>query len=268
MNAAVPTKQVRTTELSRGTTAADRVADVLLAFSSCDEGLGVSALARQLGLSKAVVHRILQSLVAKGLLHHSLDRGVYELGPAIAILGARSLSRLDIRDVARPELVRLRDATRETTTLSLLDNDRRAYVEQFVSPREIKMTVDIGRSYPLHAGASSLVILANLAEADRNRILDGQLPSLTGETITDREQLLERLQAIRGQGYAASRGERQSGAASVAAPIFSSAGVVVGAISLCGPEFRFDDDAIARFIPMVLDVARKISAGSGGPQRP
>ena len=43
---------------SGGTEAAERVADVLLAFSHCESSMGVSALARELSLSKAVVHRI------------------------------------------------------------------------------------------------------------------------------------------------------------------------------------------------------------------
>ncbi|WP_226582425.1 IclR family transcriptional regulator [Acuticoccus sediminis] len=251
----------------RGTTAADRVADVLLAFSAGEPRLGVTALSRQLGLSKAVVHRILQSLVAKGLLQYAAGTRAYDLGPAAAMLGARMLSQLDIRDISRPELIELRSATGETTTLSLLVNDGRAYVEQYVSPQEITMTVELGRSYPLHAGASSQAILANLDGRDRDRVLDGALPALTAGTITDRGTLLAALEEVRRRGYAATRGERQPGAASVAAPIFAAGGRVAGAISVCGPLYRFDDPVIARLVPMVVAVARRISRRFAGADR-
>jgi len=59
-----------------GTEAAARVADVLLAFLRGPRSLGVSALARDLDLSKAVVHRILQTLVQRGLL--TADPGTRE----------------------------------------------------------------------------------------------------------------------------------------------------------------------------------------------
>lgn len=49
-----------------GTQAASRVADVLLFFMGDEHRPGASAMSSGLGISKAVVHRILQSLVAGG----------------------------------------------------------------------------------------------------------------------------------------------------------------------------------------------------------
>src|ERR687894_1530688 len=83
-----------------GTVSADRVADVLLTFAGTGGSLGVSEISRRLGLSKAVVYRILRSLVSRRLL--SVDEaggGRYRLGPAAATLGARALRDLDLRDL-------------------------------------------------------------------------------------------------------------------------------------------------------------------------
>ncbi len=131
-----------------GTETAGRVADVLLLFADGDQYLGVTAISRALGLSKAVVYRILQSLVSRELL--ATDPGVsgYRLGPAAVALGATAMRRFDARVAAEPVLRKLRDATGETTTLSGLVGDERVYLQQFESPREIKMTVDIGRRSP------------------------------------------------------------------------------------------------------------------------
>lgn len=248
---------------STGTEAAERVADVLLALSRNDVSIGVSAISRELLLSKAVVHRILQSLVSRDLVRIDPDTREYSLGPSATALGARALRQLDLRTVAREELVSLRNETQETTTLSLLVAEQRTYVDQFVSAQEIKMTVELGRMYPLYAGASSRAILAFLPQPDVVRILQSGLMPLTTETIHDRQALEERLAEVHRDGYATSRGERQSGAGSVAAPVFGSDGRVVGSISVCGPLARFDAATVAQYIPLVTASAARISTQLG-----
>ena len=142
-----------------GTEAAARVADVLLAFLQGPRSLGVSALARELRLSKAVVHRILQTLVHRGLLTSDLSTREYHLGPAAAALGARSLRESDLRTLAMPVLRELQQVTGETTTVSALVPGGRVYLDQVESKKEIKMTVEVGRRFPLHAGSSSTCML-------------------------------------------------------------------------------------------------------------
>lgn len=249
--------------VAAGTTAAVRVADVLLLFIEGPDSVGVSAIARKLALSKAVVHRILQSLAAREIVVFDPEVRAYRLGPAAVALGARALRDSDLRRAALPVLRRLRDATGETTTLSERLGDHRVYVDQFESPNEIRMLVEIGRRFPLHAGGSSKVILAHLPSDQRELILTGPLPALTPRTVTSAEQLRAQLEEIRANGYAISRGERQTGAGSVAAPLFGVDGDVVGAISVCGPVSRFDEAANARFVPLVLAAAEEISRSLG-----
>lgn len=246
--------------ISTGTEAAERVADVLLALSRSEVSIGVSAISRELSLSKAVVHRILQSLASRDLVRIDAETREYSLGPSATALGARALHQLDLRTVAREELITLRNETQETTTLSLLVVDKRTYVDQYVSAQEIKMTVELGRMYPLYAGASSRAILAFLPEADVARVFETGLEPLTGETIHDRDILAERLAEVHRDGYATSQGERQSGAGSVAAPVFGSDGRVIGSISVCGPLARFDPVTVKRYIPLVTAAAARISA--------
>src|SRR3954468_21774266 len=131
--------------VAAGTEAASRVADVLLMFASGPSALGVSEIARELRLSKAVVHRILQSLASRSLVSADPGTREYRLGPGAIALGARALRDFDLRSAARPTLRRLRDLTRETTTLSALLGDARLYLDQYESLQEIKMTVPLGR---------------------------------------------------------------------------------------------------------------------------
>jgi len=248
---------------SAGTEGAGRVADVLLAFLDGPPSLGVSALARELGLAKAVVHRILQTLVQRGLLIADGDTREYRLGPATAALGARALRGSDLRLAALPVLRELHRATGETTTVSGLVSLGRVYLDQVESTREIKMTVELGRRFPLHAGSSSRVILAFLPPDQLQHVLAEPLEALTPVTISGAEELRERIAAIRRTGYAHSLGERQEGAGSLAAPVFGVDGSVLGAISVCGPAARFDDGALARYTPLLTAAADQVSRSLG-----
>lgn len=221
--------------------------------------MGVSELSRQIGVSKAVVHRILQSLVAADLLKFDSGTRNYSLGAGAALIGARAMRQLDIREVARGELIELRNATEETATLSVLVADQRTYIDQFESPRQVKMTVELGRLFPLYAGASSRVILAFLSAVEIDRILQDGLRPLTPDTVIDEASLRQRLDEIRAKRYTLSRGERQHDAASIAAPLFGYGERVLGSISLCGPLSRFDETTVQGYIPLVVDTANRIS---------
>lgn len=250
-------------DLDTGTEAATRTADVLLLFTTGPAFLGVSEIARQLGLSKAVVFRILRSLASRHLLE--LDAGVraYRLGPAAAALGARALRGLDLRQVALPILQRLQSQTGETATVSALVGESRVYLDQVPSLKEIKMTVELGRSFPLHVGASSRAILAFAAPGLRESVLVSTLAALTLATSVIGEELRATLAEVRRQGTAVSYGERQVGAGSVAAPVLGIDRHAIGSISVCGPVDRFTSEVVEHIRPLVREAAREISLQVG-----
>jgi DNA-binding IclR family transcriptional regulator len=184
------------------------------------------------------------------------------LGAAAFSLGLTYMSRLDVRAAAEPELELLSESIGETATLSILSGDARIYVDQVTPAREIVMAVPLGRRFPLHAGSSSKALLAFLPEGDRRRIVEGPLEALTETTLIDADVLAADLMAIRERGYALSTGERQRGAASVAAPVLDHTGRAVGAVSVCGPAERFGpalDDAAQQLV----SAAGRVSARMG-----
>jgi DNA-binding IclR family transcriptional regulator len=239
-----------------GTEAADRVADVLLLFSRAEGALGVSEIARTLNISKAVVHRILQSLSSRGLLQAIRHSSGYVLGPAAIGMGNKAWSQFDFRSLAAPVLRTLRDETRETSTLSILASHARVYLDQYESPQEIKMVVEIGVPYPLHSGASSRAILAYLPPAFLQEAVEQRSLQDAGFAEADYR---ERLTKIRDDGYAMSLNERNIGAASIAAPFFDKSGNVLGSVSLCGPVFRFSLDDSQGHAARVVAAAREIT---------
>ncbi len=251
------------TTTARGTETAGRVADVLLLFLRGDSQLGVSAIARALGLSKTVVHRTLTTLVERELLQSDPTTRAYRLGPAAAALGARAWAETDLRTTALPEMRRLQRLTGETVTVSARVGAGRVYLDQIVSTREITMTVALGRVFPLHAGSSSLVMLTFLDEDEREAILTAPMPQLTSRTLTDPDTIRLRIDGIRRTGVAHSDGERQEGAGSVAAPLFDMSGAVIGAISVCGPIQRVNAQARESFVAPLLATAERVSRQLG-----
>lgn len=241
------------------TESAGRALDVLMQFMATTDMLGVTEIARNLGASKAVVHRALQTLVSRGFVEADPASRRYRLGPAAAVLGARALRASDLRQTSLPVLERLHEQAGETVTLSARVPRGRVYLDQIVSRNEITMSVEIGPIFPLHAGSSSKCILAFLPVAWQNEILATELSALTPQTIVDPDELERDLVAIREHGYATSDGERQAEAGSVAAPVFGLDDAVMGAISVCGPKSRVNGEFVHRIAPLVVAAASEIS---------
>ena len=255
-----------TTPAQSGQTIAgiERALDALSLFAEADTpSLGVTEIAQTLGLSKAVVHRILASFRAKGFVDLDETTRRYSLGPKILFLGLTYLDRIDILSVAREAMTSLSEATSETATLSIRSGDTRVYVDQVTPPRDVKMQVSLGLPYPLHAGASSKAFLAFLPEAEIERYLSGvRLDRLTNKTVVDPRRLRRELAANPEAGYASSFGERMEGAGAVAAPVFGRDGTPAGVISVCGPIERFRDEA-DRAAALLLEHTSRASARLG-----
>lgn len=227
------------------------------------ETLGVSTIARELGLPKAVAYRILKELVADDFLSFNEDTKRYRLGAGALAVGLAALRALDVPDTARRYLVRLVRDSGETATLSVRQGWLRVYIDQVLSPHEVRMSVSLGTSHPLHSGSSSKAILAALPDAEVEEYLAQPMRRVTPSTITDADTLRAELAQVRRQGYAVSMGERQNGAGSVAAAVRYGTGQVFGSISLCGPQDRFTPQVCAAHGALVAAAAAEISAELG-----
>lgn len=242
-----------------GTETAGRVADVLLLFTEGPCGLGVSKIARRLGLSKTVVHRILRTLVDRGMLTVEQETRRYLLGPATAALGVRALGESELRLAALPVIRELARCSGETTTLSALIPDGWVYLDEVPGSQAITQTVELGRRFPLYAGSSGKCMVAFLPAEQREAVIAGDLPMVADRTVVDRGELRATLASIRGDGYTWSTDEREIGAGSIAAPMFSVVGEVVGALSICASLSRFDSVARERYVPVIAAAADEVS---------
>ncbi len=237
--------------------------DLLDLFTS-EEELGVSEVARRLGVAKSTAHRLLTTLASRGLVEQNDETGRYRLGLHLFELGHLALSRVELRKQSRTLLEELREITGWTVHLAIAQDADTLFLERLLTLRGMQAFGEYRRRWPLHVTSSGKAICAFDPEAAARR-LDAGLPRFTDRTICDPDAFRAELAAIRARGYATSTEELMPHLASVAAPVLDQQGFARAAISLTGPP-----EEIARHLDrhgrLVVAAAKRLShdlKGSG-----
>jgi DNA-binding IclR family transcriptional regulator len=159
---------------------------------------------------------------------------------------------------------RLRDATRETVVISILDSGQGLVLEQVQSLHPFRFVCDPGTRQVVYASASTKAILALLPERERQAALAGvTFQRLTAKTLTGRRRFADALAQVQRDGYAVDRGEAFDGVHCVAAPILNHQGFPVAALTITGPADRIPAADFARLGQLVQQHAREISRRLG-----
>lgn len=200
----------------------DKAAHILDALESGP--LTLAGLVAATGLARPTAHRLATALEHHRLVGRDLS-GRFVLGTRLSEL-AVAAGEDKLLVVATPILIALRDATKESAQLYRRQGDQRICVAAAERMTGLRDTVPVGAAMTMHAGSAAQILLA-WEEPDRlHRGLQG-----ARFTATD-------LSGIRRRGWAQSIGERESGVASVSAPIRGSGGKVIAAVSISGPIER------------------------------
>ncbi len=176
------------------------------------------------GFSRATAHRLAAALVVHGLLRRDTE-GRFSLGPRLLSLGRAAADGWPLASAASPALAELRDTTGESAQLYVREGDRRVCIASLQSPHGLRTIVDTGATLPIDQGSGGRV--------------------LSGEIGTD--------------GWIASVAERETGVASVSAPVVDGEGSVIAAVSVSGPIDRLTSDPGPLHGPAVVVAARRIA---------
>ncbi|MBV1853100.1 IclR family transcriptional regulator [Catellatospora tritici] len=242
--------------------AADKVLSVLEALAGHQR---LAELAAATGLPKSTVHRILQSLVARGFAAAD-GHGGYLPGPRVLALAGRVMGALDPTRAARPELEALRDRTGFTVHLGLHDGDRAVYADKIAGPQPYDMRSRVGQSLDLHSTAIGKAILARLPDAQvRELAARTGLPRHTPRTASGVKPLLAALEQVRVDGYAVDDEENEPGLRCVAAAVTGTEGRVVGAVSASALVLELPAERVPALGAQVRAAAERISASLGSP---
>ncbi len=228
-----------------------RAGSLLFAFSAEQPELGLTQLVSELGLSKATVHRLAQTLVSLGLLEQNEESRTYRLGVRLLGLAHVVESSLDLRSEARAALRNLRDQTGETVYLMLRRGDRAFCAERIEGSHQMRdLSTPPGTFVPLEIGAAGSAILSTLDPEDVSLVLS----RVEGGTAAVRD----RVEAARRNGYAFTRGDVTQGVGAIAVPLRDARGEAVGAISLGGLLARVEasEEDLARAVQNAVESVR------------
>lgn len=227
-----------------------------------DEELGVTDVARRLGVAKSTAHRLLTTLASRGLVEQNAENGRYRLGLHLFELGQLALERVELRRQSKALLEHLREASGWTVHLSIRDGADSLFLDRLATLRGMKAMGEYRRRWPLHATSSGKAICAYDPEGAHARIAAG-FPVYTAQTLDSEAAFTSELARIRRQGFATSRGELMDSLASVAAPVLDGHGIAIAAISITGAVDELGDhpDRQAR---LVQAAAKRLSSQMAG----
>jgi len=235
--------------------------DVLDCFATAEE-LGVTDVARRLGVAKSTAHRLLSALCARGLAERVPGTGHYRLGLHLWELGQLVQDREPLRHLALPLLEEVRLRTGQTTHLSIADGPDVVFVERLQSLSGISLLGERRRRVPLHTTSAGKAMAAFNADVSRARA-DAGFPALTDRTVRSAAQWEDCLAVVRRRGVAVSDSENMPGLASVAAPVIDTSGRAVAAVSVAGPTAIVIGD-VDRYARVVMVASARLSRRLGG----
>ncbi|WP_028660115.1 IclR family transcriptional regulator [Nocardioides insulae] len=224
-----------------------------------DEQASLGALARELGVHRSTVSRLVSVLVGHDLVAPPRGSGGYRLGPGCLRLAAATAATLDVSTVAQPFCEGLAAELDETCNVAILREGMTINVCQAEGSSAVATRNWVGQRTAPHATSSGKILLAHLAADELAAVLPHRLERFTTHTITTRAALRRELRAVRRQGYSYAQEEYEVGLHAVAAPIRDHTGEVVAALSAAGPGYRLTEEAFPRVRETLLACAGEIS---------
>ena len=205
---------------------------------------GLAELCERTGLPRATAHRLAAGLEVHRLLARD-NEGRWRLGPALTELAGQVNDPLLAAGAA--VLPRLRELTGESVQLYRREGSSRVCVASLEPPVGLRDTVPVGTRLPMTAGSGAKVLLAYSDNATQQSVL--MTAKFTERTLAE----------VRKRGWAQSAAERESGVASVSAPVRDGRGAVIAAISVSGPIDRMGRRPGARWAADLLAASEALT---------
>lgn len=242
--------------------AVERALSIFDAFDTENPTLTLQGIGARIGLSKATTHRLVNSLNASGYLVR-VGNHKYSLSLKFVRLAGLVRSTLTVRDIARPVMTEIADATGETIVLNTVSGNERICIEVIETPAALMHIVKPGEHVPLVHGATGKILLAHMDDKQVEKILNS---SKDNKTI-NRKAFFAQLKKFRKQGFSHTSGERALGVTAISVPLFSIDGSVNDCLTLSGPSIRVDP-RVEEFKKIMLKAGAAISNMLGAESPP
>ena len=234
-------------------------------FRSGDKLLGNQELAERSKLPKSTVSRLTYTLTKLGYLQYDEQAGKYRLGTATLALGSAMLSRLDIRQMARPLMQELADFSHAMVSLGMRDRLSMIYVENCRSQAALTLRLDVGARIPVASTAMGRAYLAEISSNERNDILERvrDLDELAWPTLRDR--VMRAVDEYQTLGCCTSFGDWQPDVNAIAIAFRPSESAAPLSINCGGPAFNLSPEFLLEEVrPRLIELVAQLRRPSIG----
>src|SRR6202165_2828224 len=248
-----------------GVQCVDRALVIIETLAEDDEGYRLSDLSVRTGLSTSTVHRLLATLEKRRFVQFDRSESKWHVGAQSFAVGATFARRRNFVAQAMPYLRKLRDQTRETANLAVVDDESIIVLTRIESREIMRSLTKVGGRVAMVASGVGKAVLATYSDEDVNAVICRQgMPRLTEKSIVRPGELFRELQTIRRQGYAVDDEEARMGLRCGAAVGYSDCSDPLAAISVSGMTSRITDDRLPPIGKTVREVAAELTVALGG----
>lgn len=233
--------------------------EVLRAFNRTGQKMTLSQVASETGNTRAGARRILLTLIHEG--YAVSDGKFFDLTPQVLELGHSVLSSKGVWEIAKPFIDNLSSETQESVSAAILDKFDVVYVSGAQYHRVISVGISVGARFPAHCTANGRVLLAAQPDDQWSDMLSRiKLTKMTDKTVVDKKEFGKILERVRDQGWSFVNQELEIGLMSIAAPVKTSSGTLVGAINIGVPTLRISPEKmVSNVLPKLLRTTTDIS---------
>ena len=248
-----------------GVQSVDRALLIIETLAEDDEGYRLSDLAVRTGLSTSTVHRLLTTLEKRRFVHFDRDESMWHIGAQSFAVGSTFLRRRNFVTQALPYLRKLRDQTRETANLAVVDDGAMVVLTRVESREIMRSVTKVGGRVPMVASGLGKALLSTYSEEDVFAIIQREgMPRLTSKSIVRAGELCKSLHDIRQQGYSVDDEEALIGLRCVSAVVYDDCSEPLAAISVSGKTSRVPNDRLPILGKLVREVATELTRALGG----
>jgi DNA-binding IclR family transcriptional regulator len=223
----------------------ERALTLLNKLSEYPDGIQISRLAEQVGLTKSTVHRLLATLTNMNYTIKDEETDKYKIGLQVLFLSRNLINNINVVTIAKPFLEKLCQEVNETIHLCIEDRGEVIYIDKIESNQTIRMYSRIGSRAPIYCTAVGKVLLSGMDKDKKNETISKMkfIPK-TPTTITSKEEFLEEIEKVDSQGYALDNSENEASLMCIAFPIFDHNGKIIASFSVSGPNNRVTPELI------------------------
>lgn len=248
-----------------GVQSVNRALTLIETLAEDDEGYRLTDLAVRTGLSTSTVHRLLTTLEKRRFVQFDRSEAKWHIGARSFAVGSTFARRRNFIAHAMPYLRKLRDQTRETANLAVVDDETIIVLTRVESREIMRSLTKVGGRVAMVASGVGKAVLATYSDEDVNAIIHRQgMPHLTEKSIVRPGELFKALQIVRQCGYAVDDEEARMGLRCVAAVVYNDCSEPLATISVSGMTSRVTDERLPIIGNIVRDVAAELTVALGG----